>query len=127
MYTSSGLGIVPLPRCPNYNATKAALHQFILSIRRQLQDTSVKVVELLPPAVQSELHDAEHQPDIQNGRSVGITIEEFMATAWPGIVEGKEEIAVGFVVMALEKVDGPRKQMMAHMPWRPQDFDKVEQ
>jgi len=123
MYTTSGLALVPLPRCPNYNATKAALHQFILSIRRQLQDTSVTVIELFPPAVQTELHDAKHQPSIQNGRAIGITIDEFMETAWEGIVKGKEEIPVGFVVGALEKIDGPRKEMMNHMPWDPKEFE----
>lgn len=123
MYTTSGLALVPLPRCPNYNATKAALHQFIMSIRRQLQDTSVKVIELFPPAVQTELHDAKHQPGIENGRAIGITMDEFMETAWAGIVAGKEEIPVGFVIQALEKIDTPRKAMMSHMPWDPTEFE----
>lgn len=125
MYTTSGLALVPLPRCPNYCATKAALHQFILALRRQLGDTSVKVVELFPPAVQTELHDAKHQPDIENGRQIGITIEEFMDTAWKGIVEGKEEIPVGFVAGMLEKIDTPRKQIMNNMPWNPAEFEKA--
>jgi short-subunit dehydrogenase involved in D-alanine esterification of teichoic acids len=125
MYTTSGLALVPLPRCPNYCATKAALHQFILALRRQLQDSSVKVVELFPPAVQTELHDAKHQPDIENGREIGITMDEFMETAWKGIVEGKEEIPVGFVVGLLDKVDTPRRQAMSHMPWNPAEFEKA--
>lgn len=124
MYTTSGLALVPIARCPNYNATKAALHQFILSIRRQLQGSSVKVIELFPPAVQTELHDAKHQPTIENGGQIGITMDEFMGTAWPGIVEGKEEIPVGFVITALEKIDGPRKAMMQHMSWDPSEFEK---
>ena len=125
MYTTSGLALVPLPRCPNYCATKAALHHFILALRRQLEGSSVKVIELLPPAVQTELHDAKHQPGIENGRQIGITMEEFMHTAWAGIVEGKEEIPVSFVIGALEKIDGPRKQMMSHMRWDPSEFDKI--
>jgi len=124
MYTTSGLALVPIARCPNYNATKAALHQFIMSIRRQLQGSSVKVIELFPPAVQTELHDAKHQPTIENGGQIGITMDEFMETAWAGIVEGKEEIPVGFVITALEKIDGPRKAMMAHMPWDPSEFER---
>jgi short-subunit dehydrogenase involved in D-alanine esterification of teichoic acids len=123
MYTTSGLALVPIARCPNYNATKAALHQFIMSIRRQLQTSSVKVIELFPPAVQTELHDAKHQPTIENGGHIGITMDEFMETAWAGIVEGKEEIPVGFVITALEKIDGPRKAMMQHMPWDPSEFE----
>ena len=110
MYTTSELALVPLPRCPNYCATKAALHQFILAVRRQLQGSSVNVVELLPPAVQTELHDAKHQPGFENGRDIGITIDEFMAAACAGIVEGKEEIPVGIVMGALEKLMGRGKQ-----------------
>ncbi|WP_435526261.1 SDR family NAD(P)-dependent oxidoreductase [Microbacterium elymi] len=40
---------------PSYNATKAAVHQLSESIRLQLADTSVKVLELVPPAVATEL------------------------------------------------------------------------
>ena len=74
--------------------------------------------------MQTELHDAKHQPSIENGRAIGITIEEVMGTAWKGIVEGREEIPVGFVAEALERIDGPRKEMMNHMPWDPKEFEK---
>ena len=126
MYTTSGLALVPLPRCPNYCATKAGLHQFILALRRQLAETSVQVVELFPPAVQTELHDAKHQPDIKNGREVGITIEEFTKEAWQGIVEGKDEIPVSKWLQGLyEKVDIPRKEFLKHMPWNPEEFENA--
>jgi uncharacterized oxidoreductase len=52
---SSGLAHVPLAPFPTYNGTKAFIHRFSESIRLQLADTSVKVVELVPPAVQTEL------------------------------------------------------------------------
>jgi len=126
MYTTSGLALIPLPRCPNYCASKAALHQFIMCLRRQLEGSSVKVIELFPPAVQTELHDAKHQPSIKNGRSIGIPIAEFMKTAWKGIVEGKEEIPVGFVIDALDKIDGPRKARASHFPWDPSEFDNIQ-
>jgi len=125
MYTTSGLALVALPRCPNYCATKAALHQFIMALRRQLESSSVKVIELFPPAVQTELHDAKHQPDIKDGGSIGMPIGEFMEAAWQGIVEGKDEIPVGFVVGALEKIDGPRKQIASRLPWDPSEFENA--
>jgi short-subunit dehydrogenase involved in D-alanine esterification of teichoic acids len=53
LYTSSGLAFVPLTRCPNYCATKAALHHFLMSLRVQLESSGIKVVEVIPPAVQS--------------------------------------------------------------------------
>jgi uncharacterized oxidoreductase len=52
---SSGLAFVPLAMTPTYNATKAAIHSYTLSLREQLQGTSVEVLELIPPAVQSDL------------------------------------------------------------------------
>ena len=55
MTVSSGLAFVPLQFTPTYNATKAAIHQLSESIRLQLADTSVQVLELVPPSVQSDL------------------------------------------------------------------------
>lgn len=55
MTVSSGLAHVPFGPFPTYNATKAAIHGLSETIRLQLADTSVQVVELVPPAVQTEL------------------------------------------------------------------------
>jgi uncharacterized oxidoreductase len=52
---SSGLAFVPMAPVPTYNATKAAIHSYSQSLRYQLKDTSVKVIELIPPYVQTEL------------------------------------------------------------------------
>ena len=66
-------------------------------LREQLKESNVKVVEILPPAVQTELHDAKHQPDIKDGRSIGMPLEEFTEECWEGLVEGKENVPVGMV------------------------------
>jgi hypothetical protein len=52
-------------------------------------------------------------------------MEEFMHTAWAGIVEGKEEIPVGFIIGVLEKIDGPKKEIMSRVPWDPSEFEKI--
>jgi len=52
---SSGLAHTPLRVTPTYNATKAAIHMLSESIRLQLDGTSVSVLELVPPAVATEL------------------------------------------------------------------------
>lgn len=52
---SSGLAFVPLVATPTYNASKAAIHSWTQSLRRQLADTSVEVLELAPPAVATDL------------------------------------------------------------------------
>ena len=59
---TSGLAFVPLARTPTYSATKAALHSYSESLRHQLRGTAVKVIEVAPPAVATELmpgHDTD--------------------------------------------------------------------
>jgi uncharacterized oxidoreductase len=55
MTVSSGLAFVPMAMTPTYCATKAAIHSYTQSLRYQLRDTSVQVLELIPPYVQTEL------------------------------------------------------------------------
>jgi uncharacterized oxidoreductase len=52
---SSGLAFTPLRVTPTYNASKAAIHMLSESVRLQFAGTSVSVVELVPPSVQSAL------------------------------------------------------------------------
>ena len=63
MATTSGLAFVPLPRSPTYCASKAFLHSWLESLRFQLRDTSVEVLELAPPYVQTELGGAQQESD----------------------------------------------------------------
>jgi len=55
MSVSSGLAFLPLSSTPTYCATKAAIHSYTQSLRYQLKDTKVQVLELIPPYVQTEL------------------------------------------------------------------------
>lgn len=55
MTVSSGLAFAPLRVTPSYNATKAAIHMLSESLRLQYAGTSVEIVELVPPAVQTDL------------------------------------------------------------------------
>ena len=59
---SSGLAFVPMAMTPTYCATKAAIHSYSESLRYQLRDTPVEVIELIPPYVQTGLM-GEHQRD----------------------------------------------------------------
>jgi uncharacterized oxidoreductase len=51
---SSGLAFVPLPAAPTYSASKAALHSYTVSLRARLAG-KVEVIEVVPPAVRTEL------------------------------------------------------------------------
>lgn len=57
---TSGLAFVPLVITPTYNATKAAVHSYTQSLRIQLADTGVQVIELIPPAVRTTLLNQEN-------------------------------------------------------------------
>ncbi len=57
---SSALAFVPLPATATYSATKAAVHSFTQSLRVQLEDTSVEVIELAPPGVRTTLLGQEN-------------------------------------------------------------------
>jgi uncharacterized oxidoreductase len=55
---SSGLAFVPLAATPTYCATKAAIHSYSQSLRYQLKDTAIQVIEIVPPWVATELMGA---------------------------------------------------------------------
>jgi uncharacterized oxidoreductase len=59
---SSGLAFVPLVFTPTYCATKAAIHSYTQSLRYQLKSTSIEVLELIPPYVQTDLMDGAADP-----------------------------------------------------------------
>ncbi len=85
---SSGLAFAPLAAAPIYCATKAAIHSYTTSLRFQLQDAGVHVVELMPPAVKTELADVPPEVKV-------ITTDELVAATIPALEAGKVEIRPG--------------------------------
>ncbi|GMG06813.1 unnamed protein product [Aspergillus oryzae var. brunneus] len=116
-FTTSQMALVPMMRCPNYGASKAALHHFILALRTQLQGGpgNVKVLEIYPPAVQTELHDAKHQPDLKDGHLIGMPLQEFIDEVWAKLTQGEEQIPVGSAKDIFEVFEVKRQQIYQQM------------
>ncbi|KAH7227183.1 uncharacterized protein BKA55DRAFT_584263 [Fusarium redolens] len=98
IYINATLGLIPaMIRTPNYNASKAALHAFVMSIRYQLRQAgySLRIVEVFPPAVQTELYDERNQPDLVNGREIGMPLAEFIDQMYDGLAKGSDQFAIG--------------------------------
>lgn len=73
---SSGLAFVPLKIVPVYCATKAALHSFSMSLRSQLAKTTVRVFEIAPPIVKTDLHrEAKARKQARRGIDASVVAE----------------------------------------------------
>lgn len=90
---SSGLAYVPFAQAPVYSGTKAALHFWTKSIRLQLKHHQIKVIELLPPVVDTPL---AHGANIAEDDNLKPMPPQKMADLfWKDYIKGKEEITPG--------------------------------
>jgi uncharacterized oxidoreductase len=85
---SSGLAFTPAAWVPIYSATKAALHSFTMTLRHQLAQTSIQVVEIIPPAVNTDLGG----PGLHTH---GVPLDEFADAVIKELESGKLEIGYG--------------------------------
>lgn len=84
---SSGLAFAPLKATPSYNASKAAIHMLSESIRLQLADTSVKIVELEPPAVRTSLLPGQESSEWAMPLDAFVTEVVSLLESQPGVKE----------------------------------------
>jgi uncharacterized oxidoreductase len=87
---SSALAFVPVPAMPIYSATKAAVHSYTESLRFQLEDTDVEVIELMPPAVRTNMTSEFDEAGIST-----ITTDELVKQTIAALRAGKREIRPG--------------------------------
>ncbi len=107
MTVSSGLAFLPLAMTPTYCATKAAIHSYSMSLRYQLKDTPVKVVELVPPYVQTTLMGDHQATDAR-----AMPLDEFI-TEVMGLIKSQPdaaEICVGKVAPLRDSAEGGREK-----------------
>lgn len=99
---TSGLAFTPFAIAPIYSASKAALHSFTMSLRHQLSETSVEVIEVAPPAVNTQLGGAGQHTH-------GEPLDAFTDGIFKGLEEGSQEIGYGTSVdrlrMSRDEVD----------------------
>jgi uncharacterized oxidoreductase len=86
---TSGLSFVPLTKTPVYSATKSFLHSFTLSLRQLMKAKNIEVIELIPPALNTDLggkglHDAAPP------------VSEFIESAFAQLKQEKTTITFGF-------------------------------
>jgi uncharacterized oxidoreductase len=89
---SSALTFVPMPCIPIYCAIKAAIHSYTQSLRFQLENTSVEVIEVMPPAVIK----TEMTADLDKSKDIKmISTDELIKLTFSGLKSGKLEILPG--------------------------------
>jgi uncharacterized oxidoreductase len=87
---SSALAFVPLPSAPIYSATKAAVHSYTQSLRFQFEKTGIEVIELMPPAVKTDL-----TADLPEGSLKLMTTDELVKQSFASLKAGALEIRPG--------------------------------
>jgi len=90
---SSGLAFVPLAVAAVYSATKAAIHSLTLSLRYQLRNTTIKVFEIAPPSVDTEL--GYHHREDKNSSHGGMDVNEFVSHTIDALQNDVYEAAIG--------------------------------
>ncbi|WP_046213581.1 SDR family oxidoreductase [Paenibacillus wulumuqiensis] len=105
---TSGLAFTPFAIAPIYSATKAALHSFTMSLRHQLSNTAVEVIEIAPPAVNTDLGGA-------GLHTHGEPLDAFADGIFEGLQAGLSEIGYGTSVdrlrMSRDDIDKYTEQM----------------
>ena len=105
-YTSSVLGFVPLAVTAVYSATKAALHSYALSQRFMLRDTTVRVIEIAPPWVRTELMNSQEAEQ-------AMPLEQFIGEAIKVLGTEADEIIVE-AAKALRNNPGPGEHALVN-------------
>lgn len=104
---SSGLAFIPLTATPTYSATKAAVHSYTESLRHQLKDTSVEILELAPPYVQTHLMGDQQAVDPR-----AMPLDEFVTEVMDILTnqsEAKEILVKRVEPLRFALVGGPEK------------------
>jgi uncharacterized oxidoreductase len=104
IYNTSALAFVPLALTAVYSSTKAALHSYVLSQRYKLKATSVRVLELSPPWVQTDLLNSKEEPR-------AMPLKDFIEATMKLLASDANEIVVQ-QAQAFRKNPGPNESAL---------------
>ena len=99
---SSGLAFMPPVWVPLYGTTKAGLHSFTFAMRAQLADAGIEVIEIIPPAINTDLGGA-------GKHTFGAPVDEFTDEVFKGLASGEPEIGFGQKHLSLTRL--PREDL----------------
>lgn len=110
---SSGLGFIPAARMPVYSASKAGIHAFSMALRQQLLKVGIKVFEVVPPAVDTELNPEGRAK--RGNYKVDLKPAEFASAVMKGFKTNTFEIGYGMteglIKASREELDKSFQQM----------------
>lgn len=89
MNVTSGLSFIPLIKVPVYSATKAFFHSFTVSLRAVLRSKNIEVIEIIPPALNTDL----------GGKGIhdfAPPVSDFIEAIFEQLIEGKDELTFSF-------------------------------
>lgn len=112
---SSGLGFMPILETPVYSATKAAIHTYTLVLRQQLRDTPVRVIEIVPPMVDTGLN--KEGRDAAHLKFRGISLSEYLPTVIRGLENDDEMIFHGDGAKVLFEPRGESESRLLKTSW----------
>ncbi len=112
---SSGLGFMPMLDTPVYNATKAAVHTYTLVLREQLKDTPVKVIEIVPPMVDTGLNRAGREAADVKFR--GIAVSKYIPAVMKGLRGDADMIFYGDGEKVMTEPRADSERLLLDSPW----------
>lgn len=88
MNVTSGLAFSPFAKVPVYSATKAFFRSFTISLRHLLKAKNIEVIEIIPPALNTDLggiglHDAHP------------SVSSFIESIFEQLKDGRQELTFG--------------------------------
>ncbi len=89
MNVTSGLAFVQFSKVPVYCATKAFFHSFTMSLRHLMKDKNIEVIEIIPPALNTDLGGK----GLHDGQTA---VSDFVESIFTQLQQGKKELTFGY-------------------------------